>query len=159
MALKAGLSRAREAGFAFALTLDGDGQHAPTDIPRFFAKAGDGSALLVVGNRMGEAQKIPRLRRQVNRLMSRILSRMAGQHLPDSQCGFRLLDLTVWSTLPTKARNFEVESELLLAFARAGHTVHFVPVEVIYCDERSKIAPVRDTLRWFRWLNQARRAA
>jgi glycosyltransferase involved in cell wall biosynthesis len=158
-ALKSGFQRARELGFTSALTLDGDGQHAADDIPKFFALAESSRANLIVGNRMGDAAKMPWLRRAVNRLMSRILSRMAGQPLPDSQCGFRLLNLGVWSALQADARNFEFESEQLLAFARAGHAIRFVSVQVIYRDERSKIAPLRDTWRWFRWLNQARRAA
>ena len=158
-ALKTGLRFARERGFVSALTLDGDGQHSPDNIPGFFAAAGRRAVSLVIGNRMGEADKMPWLRRWVNRLMSFILSRMAGQRLPDSQCGFRLIDLGVWSSLQIEARHFEFESELVLAFARAGHAIEFVPVQVIYRDERSKIAPVRDTLRWFRWLNRARRHA
>lgn len=158
-ALKTGFQWAREQGFHFAITLDGDGQHAPADIPKFFRHAETDVGGIIVGNRMPDAVRMPWLRRWVNRLMSFVLSRMAGQALPDSQCGFRLLDLDIWSSLPTNAKNFECESELLLAFARAGHSIQFVPVEVIYRAERSKIAPVRDTLRWFRWLNQARRTA
>ena len=34
-ALKTGLSLARKQGFEWALTLDGDGQHAPEDLPAF----------------------------------------------------------------------------------------------------------------------------
>src|SRR5690348_15585896 len=77
-ALKTGLSYARKRGFAWALVLDGDGQHAPEDWPVFWQCADQTGALLVVGNRMHAAQAIPWLRRQVNRWMSRRLSRHAG---------------------------------------------------------------------------------
>src|SRR5262245_59397472 len=51
-ALQAGWKQARERGFQWALTLDGDGQHAPTDIPSFLSRADATSAELIIGNRM-----------------------------------------------------------------------------------------------------------
>lgn len=158
-ALKAGFRRARELGCAWVVSLDGDGQHAPGDIPRFVRVIREGDIRLVVGNRMGGAETMPWLRRQVNRFMSRVLSRVAGRELPDSQCGFRLMHLGTWSSLATRARHFEFESELLLAFARAGHEIRFVPIAAVYRNERSKIRPLRDAFRWFRWLSQVHRPA
>jgi glycosyltransferase involved in cell wall biosynthesis len=157
-ALAAGLTRARDEGFAWALTLDGDGQHAPSDIPKFFRAAEAGKAALIVGNRMPAAHSMPTVRRWVNQWMSRRLSRLAGRELPDSQCGFRLIRLDVWNRLNLHTRHFEIESEMLLGFIRAGHEVVFVPVEVIYKSERSKIHPVRDTFRWFQWFRSARKS-
>ncbi len=154
MALNLGLSQACEKGFAWALVMDGDGQHSPADIPRFLA-AGE-NAPLIIGNRMTNPESMPWLRQTVNRLMSRLISRIAGENLPDTQCGFRLIDLKRWAHLDLQTTHFETESELLLAFIAAGHAVEFVPIRVIYKDERSKIHPWRDTLRWLRWLKSAR---
>ena len=156
-ALQAGLKRARERGFAWAMTLDGDGQHSPEDIPAFLQHATSTGAALVIGNRMANAGRMPWLRRQVNRWMSRRLSCLAGQALPDTQCGFRLINLNAWSRLPIAARHFEIESEMLLAFIAAGHVVEFTPIRVIYKAEQSKIHPWRDTVRWFRWLRRRRK--
>jgi len=66
-----------------------------------------------------------------------------------------LINLNAWSELPIKATHFEIESEVLLHFVLAGLPVDFVPIRVIYKAERSKIHPLRDTLRWFRWWSQA----
>ena len=197
-ALRTGWNRARERGFAWALCMDGDGQHAPADIMKFLecaerddaaartlvgqvpspakvspaptpadsqrqpgAVAGlrqpgaavprSAGASLIVGNRMNEANKMPLVRRTVNRWMSRKLSALAGRELPDSQCGFRLLRLAALDRVQLRATQFEIESEQLLSFIAAGEPVEFVPVQVIYRAERSKIHPLRDTLRWFRW--------
>ena len=135
--------------------MDGDGQHAVGDIPAFLSAVADGKADLVVGNRMANSDRMPWLRRQVNQWMSRRLSRVAGLALPDSQCGFRLMKLSAWSTLSLQADHFEIESEVLLAFIARGYVVRFVPVQRIYGSERSKINPFRDTWRWFRWWGQA----
>ena len=158
-ALRAGWERARARGFAWALCMDGDGQHAPADIPKFLECAERTGASLVVGNRMHEAHKMPGFRRAVNRWMSRKLSVLAGRELPDSQCGFRLLKLAALDRIELSTTQFEIESEQLLAFVAAGERVEFVPVQVIYREERSKIHPWRDTLRWFRWRRQWRESS
>lgn len=150
-ALRKGWRHAVEHGFSWALTMDGDGQHSPDDIPLFLAAAARGPARLIVGNRMNGGAGMPWLRRRVNRWMSARLSRAAGIQLPDSQCGFRLMDLHAWSGLQLQANHFEVESEVLLAFHAAGYQVAFVPIRIIYQEERSKIRPLKDTWRWFRW--------
>ena len=150
-ALRTGLSLAGKEGFEWAFTLDGDGQHAPDDMPAFLHCAGQTGALLVAGNRMRQARAIPWLRRQVNGWMSRQLSRRAGRRLPDTQCGFRLIHLKTWAALSLKTERFEVESETLMAFLAADCRVAFVPVQVIGRGRRSHIRPVADSWRWWRW--------
>jgi glycosyltransferase involved in cell wall biosynthesis len=150
-ALKTGLSAALAHGFEWGLTMDGDGQHRPQDLPAFFSCAERADVQLVVGNRMHNARAIPWLRRQVNRWMSRRLSERAGQSLPDSQCGFRLVNLRVWAGVPLETDHFEIESEMLLAFVRAGYRVEFVPIEVVGRSRSSHIHAVTDSLRWWRW--------
>ena len=137
--------------------LDVDGQHAPNYIPSFLARADATSAELIIGNRMPDCAKMPWLRRAVNRWMSARISKLAGRTFPDTQCGFRLMNLDAWTALAIDAGHFEIESEVLLAFARAGWRIEFVPIEVIYRKERSKIHPLRDTVRWFRWWRRVRR--
>ena len=150
-ALKTGLSAALTRGFEWVLTLDGDGQHRAQDVPAFLQCAEQTNARLVVGNRMHHSQAIPWLRRQVNRWMSRRLSERAGQLLPDSQCGFRLIDLKVWAGMSLETDHFEIESEMLLSFVRAGYRVEFVPIQVVGRGRSSHIHPLADTLRWWKW--------
>jgi glycosyltransferase involved in cell wall biosynthesis len=150
-ALQTGWAHAGQRGFRWALMMDGDGQHSPEDIPKFFESAQSKGAELIVGNRMEKPEGMPRLRRFVNHWMSARISRLAGVPLPDSQCGFRLMNLETWATLPVNAAHFEIESDVLLAFATQRRPIEFVPIQVIYKNEQSKIHPVRDTVRWFRW--------
>lgn len=157
VALELGWGAARQAGFTWAMTLDGDGQHAPEDIPSFLTHAGTTEAKLIIGNRMAHAAHMPFVRRFVNRWVSRQLSGAAGKDFPDALCGFRLVHLPSWSRLLLQTRNFEVESELLMAFHDAGHAIDFIPVQLIYRKERSKIRPMRDTVRWFQWFRGRRK--
>ena len=151
-ALRTGWTHARQAGFTWVLCMDGDGQHAPSDIPKFFERAENNTAALLVGDRMGDCAAMPWLRQQANRWMTRQLSAMAGVRLADSQCGFRLARLDALLGLKLSSRRFEIESEMLLAFLAAGLRVEFVPIQVIYESARSNICPFLDTWRWLRWL-------
>jgi glycosyltransferase involved in cell wall biosynthesis len=150
-ALKTGLSRALKQGYEWAVTLDGDGQHAPADLPALLRGAEQTGILLVIGNRMNDARKIPWLRRRVNQWMSRKLSQCAGRPLPDTQSGFRLIHLRTWAALSLHTEHFEVESEMLMAFLAAEHPVAFVPIQVISRSRSSYIRPVTDSLRWWKW--------
>lgn len=156
VALQRGLRRAHELGCAWALLLDGDGQHAVEDIPAFLAAMAVDRADLVIGNRMAAPGAMPPLRRGINRIMSSVLSWLTGTVLPDTQCGFRLVRLSVWATLPLRCAHFEVESEMLVAWLAADRRVEFLPVRSRYQSEHSKVRPGRDTLRWLAWLWRAR---
>ena len=150
-ALQTGLTHLHNLGCEWAVTLDGDGQHDPADLPALLHCAEQSGALLVIGNRMGNPEAMPWLRRFVNRWMSTQLSRCAGRPLPDTQSGFRLIHLKTWVDLPLSAQRFEVESEMLMAFLAGNHHVKFVPVRMIPGTRKSRICPLADSLRWWHW--------
>ncbi len=64
---------AAPAGIEWFFFLDGDGQHDPADLARFWAARED--ADLIVGNRLPDAARMPLLRRWTNRAMSAVLRR------------------------------------------------------------------------------------
>ena len=148
-ALKTGLAQAIASGYAFVVTMDGDGQHDPADLPRFLEAYRSGVAPVLIGNRMQDAMRMPWLRRATNRFMSWLLSRELGQRVPDTQCGYRLLgrEALPWASGGTATR-FAAESEVLLRLSLQGIRIGSVPVATIYGEERSKINPFSDTVRF-----------
>jgi glycosyltransferase involved in cell wall biosynthesis len=150
-ALRFGSARALELNCTWMIHMDGDGQHLPSDIPAFLECAARTGASLVVGDRMHQAESLPWLRRLVNQWMSRRLSAYTGQPLVDSQCGYRLVNVGVWSKLDLRTRRFEIESELAVGFARGGHHIEFVPIQVVTRGTRSHINPLTDAIRWWSW--------
>lgn len=156
-ALKTGLSRLLHLGFEWAVMLDGDGQHAPADLPALRKCAEQTGARLVIGNRMHCPEAMSWLRRVVNCWLSRKLSQCAGRQLPDTQSGFRLIHLPSWSSLHLSAQRFEVESEMLMAFLAAKYPVEFVPIRAIAAARKSRIHPLRDSLRWWKWWRSTKR--
>jgi len=155
-ALQTGFDYAREHGYDLAITLDADGQHAPSDIPAFLQAYERTHSPVLVGNRMGDVAAMPRLRRFVNRFMSDLLSRVMGQHVPDSQCGFRLYHRSAFPAGPYDAHSqrYAAESEILLRLALEGRKIGAVTIQTIYGDEKSKVRPLADTLRFFRMLRR-----
>jgi len=156
-ALETGFQAAREHGFDFVITMDGDGQHAASDLSRFLETQARGNYPVLVGNRMVDARSMPLVRRVVNRTMSWLLSREMGQRVPDTQCGYRLYHLSVIPERTSASNHFAAESEILLELSGQGVRIGSVPVATIYGTETSKIRPVRDAIRFLAMLHQYRK--
>jgi glycosyltransferase involved in cell wall biosynthesis len=157
-AIKTGLrALTSRPGIEWILILDGDGQHLPEEIPNFLG-AGSYGAQLIVGNRMQDTRKMPLVRKLTNLSMSKVISSVVGQPIPDSQCGFRMFSRELaLAFLDMPSTNFDFESEMLVIAARQGQEIASANVSTIYGDEVSKIHPVRDTIRFFQLLLRIRR--
>jgi len=151
-AIKSGLKRAAQEDLEFFLFLDGDGQHDPDEIPKFFAKAAASEAALIIGNRMMDVSPMPWIRRWTNRFMSWQIGNLCQCELPDSQCGYRMAHRGLLPLLLRSSDGFAFETESLVLTVRAGFSVDFVRVRTIYRAEQSKIRPARDTLGYVRVL-------
>ncbi|MCU0651262.1 MAG: glycosyltransferase family 2 protein [Candidatus Omnitrophica bacterium] len=153
-ALVKGFDYAVKKGYEAVLTMDGDGQHRPLDIPAFLSAARSPAYGIIIGNRMTKTENMPRIRILTNKFMSWVISIITKQRIPDSQCGFRLIKSPVLQKIKLQTRNFEIESEMLIEASRAGFAIASVPVQTVYANERSHIHPVRDTLRFFKYLHE-----
>ena len=156
-ALETGFKVAREKGYAAVLTMDADGQHLPAEAQRFVDAFRRGGVDVLIGNRMTDSAHMPIVRRCTNRFMSWLLGVMMKQHVPDTQCGFRLYRANALPYVVARSQGFAAESEVLLRLADQGFTIGSVPISTVYGGETSKINPVRDTVRFFRMLVAYRR--
>jgi len=157
VALNSGFKYAREKGFDVAITMDADGQHSPDEVPKFIEAYVRTGIPVLVGNRMWDTSDMPLVRRLTNRFMSWMLSRVMGQYVPDTQCGFRLYRCEVIPFVAAESERFAAESEILLHIARRGIRIGDVRIATIYGEEKSKINPVSDTVRFFSMLMKYRR--
>ena len=107
---------------------------------------------IVVGNRMNSPAGMPLIRRMTNRLMSGIVSAVAKQTIPDTQCGYRALTQEAVRRLNLDTDRFEIESEMLMQAGRQGLKIKSIPITSLYRDEVSHIRPLQDTLRFFSFL-------
>jgi len=151
-ALREGFKRVLADGFEMVLILDGDDQHDVTDIAHLIWRMKETNAEMVIGNRMLDTKKMPRIRLITNRFMSYMLSLLSGQYVPDTQCGFRLIKSEVLKKIKLESCKYEIESEMIIKAARAGFKIESVSIKTVYKDEISKINPFVDTLRFMRLL-------
>jgi glycosyltransferase involved in cell wall biosynthesis len=152
--IKTGLRHWLERNFLYVVILDGDGQHLPEEIGRFLAAASSARAELLIGSRMKDVTGMPPVRRWVNRYMSNKISRLCGQPIPDTQCGFRMVHRSLIPDLLGGAARFDYETEMLILASRKGCRIDSVPITTVYSDEVSSIHPVRDTIRFFKLIRR-----
>jgi glycosyltransferase involved in cell wall biosynthesis len=130
-------------GFALALaegadaviTLDGDAQHDPEDIPRLAEAAHAHPDRIIIGARLWDREKVPPLRYFGNRFANFWVAWAAGFPVADSQSGFRLYPASVLREVQLfhgpNAR-FAFESEILIEAGRAGVRSAAVPIAALY---------------------------
>ncbi|MDD4940158.1 MAG: glycosyltransferase family 2 protein [Candidatus Omnitrophica bacterium] len=146
-----GFTYALSRGFDAVVTMDGDGQHLPEEIPDFINSAESSKSGVFIGNRMSSTRNMPYIRVFTNRLMSWLISFTAGANIPDSQCGFRLIKKEVLDKIVLKTTKYETESEIIIQSARLGFNIESIPIKSVYEGEKSQINPFIDTLRFIRF--------
>jgi glycosyltransferase involved in cell wall biosynthesis len=155
-ALRAGFRHALELGVDAVVTLDADGQHDPTEIPRFLdAFTSDPRPELVIGRR--NFRRMPPSRRLANVLGRRLFSWAVGQDIPDNQSGYRLVGRRLMAdTIESREGGFEFEIEMIATCLRRRYGLAWVPIRTIY-GGTSHIRPVHHLRHFVRATRAARR--
>ena len=157
-ALRAGFRFALDSGFEAVVTLDADGQHDPSDIPRFLeaytAQAAARPGLIIGRRRFAE---MPLTRRLSNVVGGVVLSAAVGRWIPDNQSGFRLVGRTLMrEMLESVESGFEFEVEMIARCIALGRPIRWVPIATIYLGETSHIRPWRHLTGFIRATRGAR---
>jgi glycosyltransferase involved in cell wall biosynthesis len=155
--LRRGAHEAMRLGATAIVTLDGDGQHCPEDIPALMRAWHAAPDSIVIGSRLHERGKIPPVRYWANRFANSCVGIVAGYPIADSQSGLRVYPARVFSEARLRydrAHSFVFESEVLIEAVRLGIRARCVPVQVIYSDlaRASHFRPVVDIARIARML-------
>jgi glycosyltransferase involved in cell wall biosynthesis len=156
-AIKTGLAHfsGQDRQITWVVLLDSDGQHLPEEIDRFLlAAASVTRPTFFIGNRMDDVARMPFVRRVVNRYMSSEISRVCGQRIPDTQCGYRMLHRQLIPDMLGGGHRFDYETEALIISSRKGYRIESVPITTVYTDQVSKIHPARDALRFFKLMRR-----
>ena len=129
-----GFQQALVAGASGVVTLDGDGQHAPEDIPRLLAEAAFYPDHVIIGARRRDQRRAAFWRYVANRVADFWISWAAGYSFADSQSGFRVYPASLLSRVQIahgKVRSFVFESEILIEATRSGHRSLAVPIDAL----------------------------
>jgi glycosyltransferase involved in cell wall biosynthesis len=119
-----GFQHALEIGVRAIVTMDGDGQHSPEDIPRLVDQWERTPNYLIIGARKRNRRQYFTHRVLANRIADFWISWAAGYFIADSQSGFRVYPsrlLQRTTGRPGKAQSFVFESEVLIEAAKLGY--------------------------------------
>jgi len=152
-----GISKALELGADIIVTLDGDGQHDPEEIPNLLS--GLSSNDVVITSRfLDDSTRMPLYRRVGNWIITFVYNVGSKKIVTDSQCGFRAFRSKVFEDIKLTERGFGYSTELLIKLRCSKLIVEEIPACVKYFDDFSNnssmnpmshgLSVLKDTIKW-----------
>jgi glycosyltransferase involved in cell wall biosynthesis len=132
-AVQTGFRYARDEGFDVAVRLDGDGQHAASELSKLVGPISAGTADLVIGSRFVDPRgsyRPPLARRVGIRMFARLVSLLGGQRVTDTTSGFVALDRAGIELFAAVYPHDYPEVEATLVALRSGLRLAQVQVEM-----------------------------
>jgi len=150
-----GKGAALKTGFAalnspnIIITIDTDGQHDPSDIPKLIEPIIRGEADMVNGSRYlnGNKKDTPLYRRIGQKVLDTVSNLESGLSVTDSQSGFRAFSSHIKDIFSFRQNGLAIESEMLADAAQAGLRIKEVDIGVRYDVDGSSENPVAHGLR------------
>lgn len=141
-AICSALEKGRSLGADILVTIDGDGQHDPKEIPHLIQPILNGEADVVVGSRfLDKENRSPFYRRVGQRVLTTVTNMGSGHSVSDSQSGCRAYSSKSLKEIRLSERGMSVSSEIQFAIRESGLIVAEVPIDVIY-EDKAKRNPV-----------------
>ncbi|MEM3731851.1 MAG: glycosyltransferase family 2 protein, partial [Candidatus Bathyarchaeia archaeon] len=140
--------RAREFGADVLVTLDGDGQHDPSEIPSVVRAVVEDGVDVAIGSRFVDerlARAMPWYRRLGVRFITRLANNSARSRVRDAQSGFRAYSRRALESLDLTENGMGVSVEILFEAEKRGLKVKEVAASCRYDEalKPSTLNPVR----------------
>jgi glycosyltransferase involved in cell wall biosynthesis len=121
-AIKSGFHYALDHGYEYVITIDGDGQHNPKEIPFLLKDLQQNNYDVTIGFRYGELTEMPWWRKIGKRVLDYATSLGHAGGVMDSQSGFRGFNRKALQAITPalNGKSFSVESEQLIRSHDAG---------------------------------------
>lgn len=116
------------------VTLDGDGQHDPEEIPRIIKPLEDGDADITIGSRFLAEQKndLPVYRRVGVKVITKMSNGQHENKISDAQSGFRAYNRKAIQSLALLENGMGVSAEILLRARDKGLRIEEIPATIKY---------------------------
>jgi hypothetical protein len=129
-ALRTGYRLMVESGAEIVVTLDADGQHLPSEMPRLVEPVLSGEVDLAHGSRvLGHADRNTRARELGIVFFNRVVSFITRTHVTDCSNGYRAVRTTVLPQLVLRQEQFHT-SEFMIEAIKRGIPAKEVPITV-----------------------------
>ncbi len=131
-ALKTGVEAAFQLGAEAVVFMDADGQHSPSDFPKFVEKLEQGYDV-VLGSR-NYIMGVPLIRFLGNKSASLLISFLFGIFVTDLLCGYRGIKREAFNAMKLESSDYAIETEMIIKIKRKNLKYAEVPVATVYMD-------------------------
>jgi glycosyltransferase involved in cell wall biosynthesis len=131
------------------VTLDGDGQHDPDEIPKLLKCMTDNNAGLVIGSRFLGFYELPRYRKLGIDFITWLYNLGRKQKITDGQSGFRVYSKELLNVVEIDESGFGFSVETLIKARAMGFKICEVPVSCIYHNESKFNSTINPLLHGF----------
>jgi len=149
-ALRCGFDRAEQLGYTHAITIDSDGQHFASDIPKFVKAAHENPNALIVGSRNLTQDNMPQKNTFANKFSNFWFTVQTAHRLSDTQSGYRLYPLQKMKRLRPLTSRYEAELEILVRCAWRNIPIISIPIHVYYAPEGKRVTHFRPGIDFVR---------
>ena len=135
--------RARQENADIMITLDGDGQHSPDQIPILTDTMTEHNVDVVIGSRfLDKKLNSPGYRKRGIKIITSTLNYGTDFKVTDSQSGFRAYSTRAINAIHPTEDGMSVSTEILLKISNKGLSIAEVPISVSYDTTKSKQNPI-----------------
>lgn len=142
-ALQTGFKVAHDRGYQYAITLDTDGQHYPSDLVQFLDFLEEQPDTLLIGSRNMTQENVPGKSSFGNRFSNFWFWVNTGIRVEDTQSGYRAYPLDKLAEKKYYTSKYEFEIEVIVRAAWSGVPVKCIPISVYYPDPKDRISHFR----------------
>ena len=114
------------------VTIDGDGQFLPEEIPKLMKPILNKEADVVIGYRFDDAEQMPTYRKMGNKVLDKVTNLASDLPFRDSQGGFRAYSRKAFETIKSSTSGFGIDAEILVNAANSGLKIVEEKITVIY---------------------------
>jgi len=114
------------------ITIDGDGQFLPEEIPKILEPITKENADVVIGYRFDDNEEMPSYRKIGNKMLDKFTNLAAELSFRDTQGGFRSYSKKAINSINITTKGFGVDSEILVDASTKGLKIVEEKVSVIY---------------------------
>ena len=131
-ALKSLFKYAKDVDADVVVTIDGDGQFLPEQIPNLIEPILENNYDIVIGNRFSDDEEMPSYRKAGNKMLDTITKLAADLPFSDTQSGFRSYSKKAIKSISFSTNGFGVDSEILIDAVDKGLKITEKNVTVLY---------------------------
>ncbi len=124
------------------ITLDGDGQHDPNQIPILANAIAEHNVDVVIGSRFLDDSFTPRYRKTGIKIITSVANYGTNFKVTDSQSGFRAYSKDAIDSIHPTEQGMSVSTEILLKISNKGLSLAEVPITTSYEGDTSEQNPV-----------------